>query len=88
MYLTVLIGMAVLGAYFGGTQAWRRGTDNLQRAIDVASAPTNMRGRDFRRIVRGQRKQRRLIFTLLWSVVGAVLGMSVAFGIALMQAAS
>lgn len=85
MYIVIFAVLALLGAGIGGTLAWRSGTEGLSHAIDVASAPKGMRGRDYRRDVRHQRKRRRLAMTVIFAVGGAALGVGAAFAVALLQ---
>jgi hypothetical protein len=86
MYIMILVTMGLLGAGVGGVLAWRNATETLSHSIDVASAPKGVRGRDYRRGVRHQRKRRRLAVTLAGTVGGAALGVGAAFAIALLQA--
>ena len=86
MHIVILVGLAAAGAWIGTTLGWRRGTQALGEAIDVASAPEGMRGRDYRRIVRHQRKRRRVVATILGGAIGAALGLGAAFAVALLQA--
>ena len=86
MHIVILVALALAGACIGAMVSWRHGTTALGHAIDVASAPKGMRGRDYRRVVRHQRKRRRLVATVLWTAIGAALGVAAAFAVALLQA--
>jgi hypothetical protein len=86
MYIVILVVVGLMGAGVGGTIAWRSGTEGLSHSIDVASAPKGMRGRDYRREVRHQRKRHRLAITVVSAIGGAALGVGAAFALALLQA--
>ena len=83
----ILVVMGLIGAGIAGGLAWRNETDRLGHSIDVSSAPRGMRGRDYRRGIRHQRRRRRLMVTMASTIGGAALGVAAAFAIALLQAA-
>jgi hypothetical protein len=85
LHFVLLFGGASIGALVGGLTTWRRETEAMENSIDVASAPAGVRGRDYRRSIKRQRRRKRVVATVLTSLFGAVLGIALVIGFALLQ---
>jgi hypothetical protein len=85
MHIVIIIFLGLLGAGLGARYAWREESERLTHSIDVSSAPKGMRGRDYRRGVRHQRKRRRIAVTIVSGALGGALGVIAAFAFALLQ---
>jgi predicted nucleic acid-binding Zn ribbon protein len=72
--VTLLVLAAVIGAAAFGIPAWIKGTQELDRYIDISEKDEDVSNRRHRHIVRSERRRRRLLRTLTYSLLGALLG--------------
>lgn len=83
--ILMLVAAGGLGGSILGWRTWRIHTKALDDYIDLSDKPEEMSNRYYRHVVRSARRRKRLIRTILWSILGVALGLVAVFAFALFK---